>query len=97
MKNNKNVINIAFSGFSGEGIQYLGYHFCYILYKKNFFLKTFNEIPSEIFSPKKNYYDISNFIIKFSNKKIISYYKKKLDILIITNYLSLKNINYIKK
>ncbi|WGH27094.1 MAG: 2-oxoacid:acceptor oxidoreductase family protein [Candidatus Shikimatogenerans bostrichidophilus] len=92
----KNVLTIALSGFSGEGIQFMGNHLSYILYKKNFFLKTFSEIPSEIFSPKKDITDISNFIIKFSNKNIISYYNK-IDILIVTNYLSLKkNIKNIK-
>ncbi|MDH3003835.1 MAG: 2-oxoacid:acceptor oxidoreductase family protein [Candidatus Shikimatogenerans sp. JK-2022] len=97
MKIYKNVINITFSGFSGEGIQFMGKFFCFLLFKNNYFLKTFNEIPTEIYSPKKDYYDISNFIIKFSYKKIISF-EKKIDILIITNYLSFKkNKNNLSK
>ncbi|WGH27609.1 MAG: 2-oxoacid:acceptor oxidoreductase family protein [Candidatus Shikimatogenerans bostrichidophilus] len=94
--NKKNDISIIFSGFSGEGIQFMGYHFSYILYKKKFFIKTFSEIPSEIFSPKKKFSDISNYIIRFSDKKIISY-EKLSTILIVTNYLSLKkNLKKIK-
>ncbi|WGH26065.1 MAG: 2-oxoacid:acceptor oxidoreductase family protein [Candidatus Shikimatogenerans bostrichidophilus] len=97
MIKNKNDITIILSGMSGEGIQFMGNNLCYILYKNNFFFKTFNEIPSEILSPKKDFYDISNFIIRFSNKKIISY-ENEIDILIVTNYFSLvKNIKNIKK
>ncbi|WGH26597.1 MAG: 2-oxoacid:acceptor oxidoreductase family protein [Candidatus Shikimatogenerans bostrichidophilus] len=93
----KNDITIIISGFAGEGIQFMGYHLTYILYKKKFFIKTFSEIPSEIFSPKKDYYDISNYTIRFSKNKIISY-EKLSNILVVTNYLSLKkNLNKIKK
>ncbi|MDH3004340.1 MAG: 2-oxoacid:acceptor oxidoreductase family protein [Candidatus Shikimatogenerans sp. JK-2022] len=93
-----NDINIILSGFSGEGIQFMGYHLSYVLYKTNFYIKTYNNIPSEIYSPTKTITDISEFIIRFSKKKIISYYKFKRTILIVTNYLSLKkNIKYIKK
>ncbi|WGH25702.1 MAG: 2-oxoacid:acceptor oxidoreductase family protein [Candidatus Shikimatogenerans bostrichidophilus] len=96
-KKNYNLdLCVIFSGLSGEGIQFMGHHFCYILYKKKFFIKTLNEIPSEIFSPTKQISDISNFIIRFSNKNIISY-EKKTNIIIVTNYLSLKkNINNIE-
>ncbi|WGH25473.1 MAG: 2-oxoacid:acceptor oxidoreductase family protein [Candidatus Shikimatogenerans bostrichidophilus] len=90
-------LSIILTGYSGEGIQYIGHHFCYILYKKKINFKTFIEIPSEINSPIKEKENISNFIIRFSNKKIISYYNKAF-LLLTTNYNSLKkNINNIKK
>ncbi|WGH25339.1 MAG: 2-oxoacid:acceptor oxidoreductase family protein [Candidatus Shikimatogenerans bostrichidophilus] len=92
-----NDISIILSGYSGEGIQHMGYHLSYIIYKNNYYIKTFSDIPSEIFSPTQKITDISEFIIKFSRKKIISYFKTKYCILLSTNYLSLKkNIDKIK-
>ncbi|WGH24604.1 MAG: 2-oxoacid:acceptor oxidoreductase subunit alpha [Candidatus Shikimatogenerans bostrichidophilus] len=90
-------INIILSGFSGEGIQFMGYHLSYILHMNNYYIKTYNNIPSEILSPTKTITDLSEFIIRFSNKKIISYFNFKNNIFLFTNYISYKkNINRIK-
>ncbi|WGH24974.1 MAG: 2-oxoacid:acceptor oxidoreductase family protein [Candidatus Shikimatogenerans bostrichidophilus] len=91
-----NDINIIISGFSGEGIQYLGNHLSYIIYKLNYYIKTYSNIPTEILSPTKTQTDISEIFIRFSNTKIRSFLNYKRSILLLTNYLSLKkNIKYI--
>ncbi|MDH3004378.1 MAG: 2-oxoacid:acceptor oxidoreductase family protein [Candidatus Shikimatogenerans sp. JK-2022] len=93
-----NDINIILSGYSGEGIQHMGYCLSYTLYKNNYYIKTYNNIPSEILSPTKTKNDISEFFIRFNINKIISYYNFKNTILILTNFLSLKkNLKYINK
>ncbi|WGH24788.1 MAG: 2-oxoacid:acceptor oxidoreductase family protein [Candidatus Shikimatogenerans bostrichidophilus] len=93
----KSDINIILSGYSGEGIQFMGYHLSYILYINNYYIKTYNNIPSEILSPTKTITDLSEFIIRFSNKKINSYFNFKNNIFLFTNYISFKkNLIYIK-